>query len=673
MTEDTLIQEELTPKQKEKVSRWSSPRGEIKRLHDKVFGDKDKIVIPVPPKTEANKITSDNIESVYSVGHGHTTAVNGVLHRAGYRIHDYEAGLAYHKDTPNRKMSIGKILSRIPEGDSLSGIVSQKTGKPMSIKQAYDADPIRQKTSTHIVISRNKYDVAGMTSEGHPWPSSCMNFVDGCNRRYLPHEVENGTIVAYATNEKNPEELKDPAGRMLIKHHTGISTGEHTMIAESSHYGSMPPRVKNAIKDWVTTNYPKKNDLYSKNPMVYDDDGKSINSEHLKRFEFPPEHVSNAIDKITHHAKMNIEKMADGQFDVQDAGKLGMDDEFYPNENITYHANTLVGNLSRKMDEPTKAHFVLHNSVKALDKYDGDYQDHYSDLDLDYARRGWGDGSHDEEDALYKGFANNGMFSSASHNDAATHIDDKTLHSHIKEVQSSIESKHLDAAEYGWGKHAFDLYQGLTNEAFRRNIDHPEAHQHVVDSIIEHHLDNPEIHGAIQDANDLYDYTARRIPHADGPHRGNIHIGHMMTQTKSIPLFDKYIHHLDENSEYSDEFESSHDSISPEVPMKHFGKHTNYGFAKKMFEHPLVNTDMLDDFTKGMNENKHGEILQHDLTSGFHFPDESETHIDGTHAAFKSIAQHSEFPSVLNKLATRSDISEEVKATARARLNRLGK
>lgn len=93
----------------------------------------DRVVIPlertITPDTRVSKHLEDN----------------------GYKIHDYEQGLAVKSDSPDRKMRIGRIL--------------QQTNAPQNIKTAYEKDPARQGIKSdpaYVVISRKPSDVAAM-------------------------------------------------------------------------------------------------------------------------------------------------------------------------------------------------------------------------------------------------------------------------------------------------------------------------------------------------------------------------------------------------------------------------------------------------------------------------------------------------------------------------------
>ena len=103
---DFLI-EELTKKQKQKVDAMDSMDYKIKNQHDLVFGkENDRIIVPMPDTDE--KITSDNYSS-YGGSNSITHHIIRRLDLLGYKTDDYLSGLAYHRDTPERKLKINKI------------------------------------------------------------------------------------------------------------------------------------------------------------------------------------------------------------------------------------------------------------------------------------------------------------------------------------------------------------------------------------------------------------------------------------------------------------------------------------------------------------------------------------------------------------------------------------
>lgn len=186
------LNEELTEKQKRKVDDMPRMDYSVKKLHDKVFGDSDRIIIPYQGTNDDGKINSTT--------YGHLTHYTSNTHHVmqalsskGYVVNDYESGLASHISTPDRHMKIGKILEKEGIANHLTNKTNKK-GERQTLKQLYDADPVRGagNNQKQIVISRNRYDVAGMSTD-RGW-SSCMSMDGGCNKHYLQHDMKHGTL-----------------------------------------------------------------------------------------------------------------------------------------------------------------------------------------------------------------------------------------------------------------------------------------------------------------------------------------------------------------------------------------------------------------------------------------------------------------------------------------------
>lgn len=270
----------------------------IRKIHDSVFGEgNDTIEIPIDRSGEA-PITHSHLVNRYehrgSIGETVADAVNSV----GYRIHDYVKGEAIKKDATDTKnlTSIAKVLNKKAEGESSSvgekatkfmtapkyvrnekGEALNADGNPvgthggdrliaehprnMTLTAAYNADSLRKaKNGDHVVvISRNKYDVAGMTTNQNWHSKSCMEMHNGCNREYLPRDTENGTLAAYLTTKDHKKDPTiQPMGRILLKNHEGTRDGHDVFIPESKSYGVETQSFRKAVEDFSAKHYPMK-------------------------------------------------------------------------------------------------------------------------------------------------------------------------------------------------------------------------------------------------------------------------------------------------------------------------------------------------------------------------------------------------------------------------------
>lgn len=328
---NTLLWEELTKEQKDKVNEWGDGSA-ARAISSHVFPkDQDRMEIPL------------EMEQTPAVPH---PGVQKHLEDNGYSISDYRGGFA--TDKYGRSVSIGKILN--------------KTKAPDDITNAFMNDPQRAASSVaqpKIIISRHPHDVASMSTD-RGW-RSCMemggpNTGGGINQHFLEHDIRNGTHVAYLVRPED-NDIKKPMARIALKpFHSDDENvvkswmsslddapenwlkpapsfkgdNPHTILRpESRVYGigargddndnsasgvdsSIVSSFKNTIKNWTSKNFPmKENTEYRKDQNVYNDDGKTVvmpfdkamrstNPKHIaSAFEDHPEKItSEHIDKV---------------------------------------------------------------------------------------------------------------------------------------------------------------------------------------------------------------------------------------------------------------------------------------------------------------------------------------------------------------------------------------
>lgn len=189
--------------------------------------------------------------------------IDKVLSKDGYYIDDYIKGLAITADY-KRKVSIGKLLNKYPE-----------------LKQFYDLDPVRQGNIAQerqmVVISRHPYDIASMSTD-RGW-TSCMNLHTGSNRKYIPIEIQAGTIIAYLIDKKD-KNINNASARVLIKPFVSDDTSETNddsivLGIQDKVYGTANDSFINTVNKWVDdVNLSRKMDgVFTLIPGVYDDSG----------------------------------------------------------------------------------------------------------------------------------------------------------------------------------------------------------------------------------------------------------------------------------------------------------------------------------------------------------------------------------------------------------------
>jgi hypothetical protein len=619
-TSEESLTEELTPNQKAKVNLW---RQWSRSDHDKVFGDKDRIVLDVPP---SEPITSDNHKTVHAGPDSPMSTIISMLHHKGYHVEDYAAGLAYHKDNTKRKLKIRGLLGNIGIADSPSYFRS-KHGAQLTLGQAFDADPIRaaSKGEKKIVITRNPYDVAGM-STNRGW-SSCMNMVDGCNRRFLKHDIERGTLTAYLTS-KDDANINRPIARINIKQFEHVGGGEsggkyRAWIPEATSYGTHQRDFRDIVNKWAADNYPLGHGVYAKHVNLYDDDGigYKVNPD--------PTIVSGAS-----HAKA-LSALAD---------------------HLTSRATEYVDDKVPG-DEPEVYHSVHHG----LDKYTSDTgvadTKHFapmlhrliseSDWRHDYSRSSRVD-DHDST----------GHSASWAFNQIEEHPSyEKSLNMmdpHEAIAEASTLHKDLDYFDTAKDSHVFARAHRAFIDHFMR--DTRETHQPVREHIIGLMYQKPSAYvDVVQPTN-----NGRKL---SVEHVHNPRLLHMMVDHDQPSPFDSH----DEHYRYY---------ASEPSPAQHIGKHADAKLANYLInEHAKGNIDLHKDFFHGLNKNPHGEEIQHQIINHLyleggiaqetrpvvskvngqsmvnHMPVGAE-HVDHN-AQFRLITRHTEFPSVIDSIKKR--------------------
>ena len=249
----SIIKEELTPKQKRIVDRWASGSHSVMAAiasQGVIPNGQDRVTTPlIHPETPATPHPD----------------VKDHLERNGYSISDYRAGKAI--DPYNRETNIGKALA--------------KTKADPSVINAFANDPNRAAAKQnvddklHVVVSRNAYDVAGMSTD-RGW-TSCMNMAGGSNAHYLKPAVEEGMHVAYLARKDDPE-LKNPLARIAMVPYNsynqdGTKAAKTILRPEKTQYGTSDSAFADTVKNWTEQNFPIRDGvIYSRNQDVYNDD-----------------------------------------------------------------------------------------------------------------------------------------------------------------------------------------------------------------------------------------------------------------------------------------------------------------------------------------------------------------------------------------------------------------
>jgi hypothetical protein len=179
--------------------------------------------------------------------------VRDILFDNGYDIVSYKGNRATKFGENRNHTSIGKLLNRFsPE---------------LRTKYDLDKDKVDDNSEYIIVISRHPYDIIGMTTN-RQW-NSCMNVIIGQNRRYLIHDVKEGTLVSYII-KRDDTNINQPIGRMLIKPFKSNSN-KIMLGTESKVYGKDVVGFKDTVDSWLKEKQGSVDDDYRLIPTLYPD------------------------------------------------------------------------------------------------------------------------------------------------------------------------------------------------------------------------------------------------------------------------------------------------------------------------------------------------------------------------------------------------------------------
>lgn len=578
-----LLTEELTDEQKKKVDKMPSMQSHIKDLHKKVFGDSDKIIIPYTKSEDDDKITTSNRGN--TVHHtSHTSHVLSALQSAGYHTDDYESGLAYHRDTPNRKMKIGKILQKEGLADKPTTKTTTRGNKSLTVGQLYAADPLRASSDNsekQLVISKHRYDVAGMSTGRSGW-NSCMDMEEGQNRHYLPSDMKHGTLTAYVTR-KGDDKIDAPIGRLNLKR---FDSRQHTIYRpEGRGYGSMPKGAIKQIHNWASENYPSRPGMYLKHSELYNDDGNQI------RIEKPEEmnHDHTGTLQTVHHMISDLHSSHeyahfDGKHD-----EWGQD----PKDQTMAATKGIMGRLHPAF----QLHTMVHQIADRTDDNNKDFSENYEPNSHEFTQE-W----------------------------ARQKIDGDNLeHSPVGQEIKKLTPEH--ALTY----HKILHDSGTTARDPEDHPEHQELHAAIIDHIMKH---SPAEH---KDSV-LSDITDESHGHDDYYHpmfaeyNSGFDIKHPLEHTENPRM-----HHTMLSRDLQ-----KFDSNAPDTQTWfHIGKHADSKLMHELvhgdLSHHLHDEDHQFSFHQGLNENPHGEHLQHEILQNMNLHGGESRSQSTTHSNYTDI------------------------------------
>ena len=185
--------------------------------------------------------------------------ISQYLRENEFELLDYAAGTV--KDKHGRVMRLGKVLS-----------------KQSDLKKLFDNDGNRRQIVTAakgqklVCLSMHPYDVAGMSTD-RGW-TSCMNLVEGSNKRFVEHDVKANTLIAYMINNDD-KNINSPIMRVLLKKFTNGKSSRY--VAEVAYPDAKDTLFVRKVQEWVDENINNVFDksatptILKRNKDVYDD------------------------------------------------------------------------------------------------------------------------------------------------------------------------------------------------------------------------------------------------------------------------------------------------------------------------------------------------------------------------------------------------------------------
>jgi hypothetical protein len=435
----------------------------------------------------------------------------------------------------------------------------------------------------------------------------------------------------------------------------------------------MSKSTKNALREkvgaWSEKSYESKPGIYTKNPSLYNDDGNSLRMEKPIETNSDMSLVASRIrDNVVNANRAGLEHAENEQYKHDDYEAMGN------HENNMYD---LVNKIHNQLPHKERALYTIHSLISNAEDHDGEGSDDF-----------YSDKHTSEKDA------------------------DDYIHHHT--INRSKYDKEADLHEIQKlpSHEAFALHKKIDSTI--NNTSEPESH----DELKTYHaklIDNVMSTGSESEKNQVLhdmigatDSHARYYEHMHNETHSIFDAHHPATLTTNP----RTIHSLMTSTNGAiPQAESFRDSEVAE----HIGKHADEKLAHALVHGELVHhfaneysvsssgkpyaldNGVHDDFIRGLNANPHGEHIQHSLTSqmllsgghndaqrttlpvnavgnyrrtlvpkgerldresgGASVPYVEADAADDTHQleAYKNIAQHSKFRSVVSKLKNRED------------------
>lgn len=211
------------------------------------------------------------------------------LRENNFELLDYAAGTV--KDRHDRVQRLGKVLA-----------------KQTQLKKLFDNDANRRQIVTAakgdklVCLSMHPYDVAGMSTD-RGW-TSCMNLVDGSNKKYIVKDVKANTLIAYLVNADDTN-INKPIMRLLLKKFVNSNGSSFRYVAEVAYPDAKDTLFVKKVQEWVDENINVVTDKSSspsiitrKKDLYHDGDGDFAITGIAKLALLGMDKLDAALDKL---------------------------------------------------------------------------------------------------------------------------------------------------------------------------------------------------------------------------------------------------------------------------------------------------------------------------------------------------------------------------------------
>ena len=193
--------------------------------------------------------------------------------------------------------------------------------------------------SYYMVFSKHAYDVGGM-STNRGW-SSCMNLYGGVNKRYIQHDIEEGSFVVYLVAEDDLNITK-PTARILIKPYVNYTNADDVYYQpEENVYGTAPRQFAVNVMDLIDRIQPGKSGTFKLIDTLYCDSKRTVTkfgdpniAEKVKQL-IQSKRQATTVDE----AKYIMVNYMGLEWDEVDACKFEESDKLY----VTFPADRSIG------------------------------------------------------------------------------------------------------------------------------------------------------------------------------------------------------------------------------------------------------------------------------------------------------------------------------------------